>query len=221
MAGLIPRGLMAASRLRGTKAFHPRGVVHDATLVVTGDDRAPAPWLRAPRSYEAVVRLSRGVGLPRPLPDVLGLAIRVLDAHGAGSHQDVLLVTSGDGPVLQHLLLPALRFDTLPYSSVAPYRTPSGLVLLGARAERPEHYRLGWAALGGRLRPFGDLRLGARQADAENALRFSVANCGGGLEPATWINRIRPAAYRGSQDGWSGAAPEALTDRRASSPPTN
>ena len=37
-------------------------------------------------------------------------------------------------------------------------------------------------------------------------------NSGGGLEPATWVNRIRPAAYASSQEGWEGASAEALTE---------
>ena len=212
LAELIARPFGAAARARGSKAFHPRGVVHDATVTVDGTAGAPAPWLRQSASYDAIVRFSRGIGLPHPLPDVLGIAVRILGAHGEGRDQDLLLVTSGNGPVIHHLLLPARSYTGLPYSSLAPYSTEHGHVLLGARAESAGRFELGWAPLGGRLQPFGSLAVGARRDDADNALRFSVMNSGGGLEPSTWVNRIRPAAYASSQEGWAGAPAEALTE---------
>lgn len=213
LAETLARSLGALARARGSKAVHPRGVVYAASVVIDGTADAPAPWLRDRATHTAVVRFSRGGGLPHPLPDVLGLAVRVPDAHGEGRHQDLLLVTSGDGPVIHHLLVPAWSYTGFPYSSLAPYRSQRGLVLIGARPEGKDRYSLGWAPLRGRLRRFGALEIGARRPDADNALRFSVMNCGGGLEPATWVNRIRPAAYARSQQGWRGAPATALTER--------
>ena len=56
------------------------------------------------------MRFSRGAGLPEPLPDILGVAVRVLDSHGPGGHQDFLLATSSGLPVAHHALLPATTF---------------------------------------------------------------------------------------------------------------
>src|SRR3954471_13894264 len=91
--------LLAAVR-RG-KAVHPQGEVYRARLAVHGAAAAPpaSTLLTEPREHDAVVRLSRSIGVPRPLPDLLGLSLRVLDAYGPGAHQDVLMVSSVDRPV--------------------------------------------------------------------------------------------------------------------------
>ena len=71
----------------------------------------------------AVVRLSRGAGPPAPLPDLLGLAIRLPSAGSAPV--DLLLTTTGRGPLGR--LLPALRRDTAAvHSSIMGYRSDAG-----------------------------------------------------------------------------------------------
>jgi hypothetical protein len=155
-----------------------------------------------PGEHAAIVRLSRGVGLPRPLPDVLGLAVRLVDAHGPSRHQDFLLVTSLDAPVLHHLILPGpLGPYGQSYSSVLPYRVGERLRLVGALPRRPD-FDLATAPLAGRWTPFGRLRLGERlsQAAAE-ALRFNPWHTGGGIRPAGPLQAIRGPAYKGSQQG--------------------
>src|SRR5215207_11185336 len=101
--------LAAGSVLRRGKIVHPHGLVFDARLTVRGVPAAPraAQLLSRPAEHRALVRFSRSLGLPRPLPDLLGMSIRVVDAYGDGRHQDLLLVTSADRPVVHHLFLPA------------------------------------------------------------------------------------------------------------------
>ena len=53
------------------------------------------PWLDAAATDPAVVRMSRGAGLPAPLPDLLGLAIRL---PGGAEPVDLLLSTTGRRP---------------------------------------------------------------------------------------------------------------------------
>lgn len=227
-------GFWLASRLRGTKVFHPRGVVHEATVMMAGRGGAATGvgLFDQPGTYEALIRFSRGAGLPRSLPDVLGMAIRLLDAHGRGRHQDFLLVTSGDGPLVQHLLLPARSFESLPYSSVLPYSGGGRTWLVGARRRRgaPSSrngdefadllelsssggpaFELCIARLGRRLRPVGDITLGRRLEASANAIRFDPFNSGGGLQPVTILNRLRAYAYPASQRGWQGAPPATLS----------
>ena len=155
-----------------------------------------------PGEHRAIVRLSRGVGLPKPLPDVLGLAVRILDAHGPRRHQDFLVVTSLDAPLLHHLILPGpLGPYGQSYSSVLPYRVGGQLRLVGALPRRPD-FELATAALRGRWEPFGRLRLGERLSrEASDALRFNVWNTGGGIRPTGPFQAIRDPAYRGSQAG--------------------
>jgi hypothetical protein len=230
-------GFGLASRVRGSKAFHPAGVVHEAVVEITGTGAAPAgvEILATPARHQALIRFSRGAGLRAPLPDVMGLALRLPDVHGPGRHQDLLLVTSGDGLVVHHLLLPAPGFLSLPYSSLLPYRAADGgLFVVGAtvrQRRRPAPgtdeydalaaaaatgrpaFDLAVAPLRGRLRPVGTITLGRRLNAEANALRFNPFNTGGGLQPSGFLHRLRDAAYPGSQAGWDGAPAEALSAR--------
>src|SRR4051794_32427081 len=102
LAGLV---LGALARLRRGKPMHPRGAVFSALLERHGNEAANpvgVPWLDLPATEAAVVRLSRGAGLPAPLPDLLGLAIRI---PAARAPIDLLLSTTGRGPLAR--LLPA------------------------------------------------------------------------------------------------------------------
>jgi hypothetical protein len=197
--GVTARFWRAVSRLRGGRSLHPDGDAYEATLSVTGGDHG-APLLDVPGEHRAIARLSRGVGLPKPLPDVLGLAVRVLDAHGPRRHQDFLIVTSVDVPFLHHLILPGpLGPYGQSYSSVLPYRIGERLRLVGALPRRPD-FDLATAPLNGRWVPFGRLRLGERLSqEASFALRFNPWNAGGGIRPTGPFQGIRDPAYRGSQ----------------------
>jgi hypothetical protein len=217
----------ALSLVRGTKSFHPRGLVFDATLTVDGTFDAPsAPLLSQPGTHPALVRFSRSAGLPHPLPDVMGVAIRLLNVHGVGRHQDFLFVTSVDRPVLHHLLVPVRDAQSQVYSSLAPYRIDDELVLLGLEPQdssprgdgRSLEDRLATAAetgeltfsfsvsgIGGRFEPIGELAIGRLLPGGLDDQPFNVWNTGGGIEPATWVNRVRQRAYQQSQRGWSDA----------------
>jgi hypothetical protein len=172
----------------------------------------------------AIMRFSRSLGLPRPLPDLLGVSLRVIDAYGVDRHQDVLMVSSVDRPVLHHGFVPASDVQQRPYSSSLPYRAGSQTFLLGVVPDRAsprpegrdEFDRLGRAAAGGRLvfglavapvngrfRMIGTLHVGERLPDSLDALRFSPFNCGGGLEPVGLLNRLRDYAYPLSQAAWA------------------
>ena len=225
-AGAIIGGALAAlAAIRGGKAFHPHGAVYEARVTITGSAAAPqaAELLARPGEHRAIARFSRAVGVPRPLPDLLGLSLRIPDAHGRGSHQDFLLVTSADHPVLHHLFLPALDVQQRPYSSALPYRAGDDLFLVGAvpRRDSPrprggdEFDRLDAAAstgrlafdlavapVGGRFRPIGVVSIGRPLDRALDALRFNPWNTGNGIEPAGWLNGSRDRAYRLSQRAW-------------------
>src|SRR3954447_3771270 len=82
------------SAVRRARVFHPDGAAFSATLDVRGNraERWGVRLLDEEARHRSLVRLSRGIGVPEPLPDILGLAVRVLDAHGPDQHQDLLLV---------------------------------------------------------------------------------------------------------------------------------
>jgi len=238
-AGLIVGGTLAGvAKLRGGKAVHPHGISYTARLALDGALAAPrgSTLLSTRAEHPAIVRFSRSVGLPRPLPDLLGMSIRVVDAYGAGQHQDFLLVTSMDLPVLHHLFLPAGDVQQRPYSSSLPYRAGDRSFIIGARpvpdSPRPdgedEFDRLERAARTGRLRfelviasafgrfvRVGALHVEARLPAALDALRYSPFNTGGGLTPVGALNRLRDYAYPLSQRAWGSSGGRADAQRHA------
>lgn len=201
------------SRARGKRAFHPHGVGFHAALEPLGQGSGAEAL---DRPGEAVVRLSRSLGLPEWAPDPCGLGLRVLNAHGQDRHQDLLLASSGRGALGRHLLLPSRGFADRPYSSILPYRVRGQLVVVGARAltEGPGpllldsrardltdlRFELALAPLGGTWRAVATLSLLGRLPDAEiEGLALDPGNTGGGLELAGLLNRLRVPSYRGSQ----------------------
>ncbi|HEX8068112.1 MAG TPA: hypothetical protein VF520_16460 [Thermoleophilaceae bacterium] len=215
----------ALSRLRGARIFHPEGVGYSGVLRVERSQPgyAGTPLLGRPGEHRALFRLSRAVGLPEPLPDVLGLAVRLVDVHGQGRHQDFLLVTSADGPLLHHLLLPGLGgFFGQSFSSLLLYRFAGKLRLVGATAADGPHsgrdrgtlaeveraaergelaFDLAVAPVLGRWATIGALRAGERLPDTETEqLAFTPWNTGGGIRPVGPLMGLRRAAYRGSQE---------------------
>jgi hypothetical protein len=151
-----------------------------------------------------LVRLSRGLGLRPPLPDVFGLALRLPDVYGPRRHQDFLLASSGEGAFGRRLLRPTFGARTGMYSSLLPYNVGRRRLLVGARPapESADVFDLLVAPPSGRWRLAARLTLGSRLEDAvARELRFDPWNSGGGLIPAGVVNRLRGPAYRGSRRG--------------------
>ena len=210
---LVGRALGALARLRGGKPMHPRGAVFSAVLQRHGNgggNPVGVQWLDDPAAEAAVVRLSRGAGLPAPLPDVLGLAIRLRSDRGTPI--DLLLSTTGRGPLTR--LLPAPRRDTAAvYSSIMGYRSDAGTLRIAALPEadgvpsEPEplaeevarvglSFTLAVARGRGPWVPFGRLALGRPVEPLDPGVRFdAVLNHPPGLSPDGPIARFRAPAY--------------------------
>jgi hypothetical protein len=225
VSGLTSAVFAALSAARRKRIFHPHGLGYRANLTIEVglSGYEDVPLLAEPGTHEAIVRCSRGAGLPESLPDILGLAVRLPDLHGPGAHQDFLLASSGEGLPLHLLLLPAPGgFFGQSYSSVLPYWVGGVLRMVGAVPVRPpapadgtdleqldeaasDHqarFHLAVAGLGGRWQQFGTLSLLERLGEADTeALRFNPWNTGGGFRPAGPLMGLRDPAYRGSQWG--------------------
>jgi hypothetical protein len=229
LAKPVGAAFRALSRLRGARSLHPDGVVFEGHVEIDRpprDVRDRIELFDRPGPQQAIVRLSRGVGLPHRLPDVHGIAIRLPDAYGAGRHQDLLLATSLRGPLLHHLLMPSPNFFALPYSTVLFYdvgdaarvfechalTTPIDAndpfdQLLGTLARREVRFELSLASLFGTPEPIGHITLGKQVPDtAAAAIRFNPWNTGGRLRPTGPFMGLRDSAYRESQRGWVGNA---------------
>jgi hypothetical protein len=199
----LPRAVTASAlalgtAVRGARVFHPRGAARTGTVVTDGGGSWGARLLDEAGRHDVVVRVSRGVGLPEPLPDVVGLAVRFPGLGRGGGPLDLLVNTSGGPPGLRHLFLPAPLGRT--YSSVLPYRTGSGrTVMLGARGDG-DGWELLAAPLTGGWTRWGRLTLGAALPDAESEeLRFLPTVGADDLQPVALFRAVRDLSYRESQ----------------------
>lgn len=174
----VERVSSGIAHLRHARALHPRGTVAAATLTVTDPASALGRTLGT-GSRPAVVRLSRGLGLPRPLPDVNGVAVR-MEADG---HR-VDLLFSGGARVLSTLL---------------PYRAPGGRVLLGLRRQAGG-FTVGEHVGRGRWSAVGTLRLDGMGSD-DAAPYDPYLHHHPDLVPVRFLAGVREAAYRGSRRG--------------------
>lgn len=201
-----------ASRLRGERAVHARGRTFHGRVHVPGGAATGAALLDEQGSYDAVVRFSRSVGLPPALPDVFGLAVRLLDAAGPGAHVDLLLDSTRPAPVLRRLPWPGLHVTAPVYGSLLPYAVGGRHRLLGARAvpgtprvraldDLPERLEMAlllatphgpWREVG-RLTTTGEL-----PAPEGRRTQFTPAAAGRGIGPAGPLQEWRQRAYPAS-----------------------
>lgn len=191
--------LLSAARQR-TKPLHPAGTVLTARLHRHGvRPTTGVAWLDEPGTEDAIVRVSRALGLPTWLPDVHGLAIRVRVGDDWG---DVLLADTGwRGPT--RFLLRAGRHARGPMTTLLPYRSPSGPLVLGARSTGADAYELCCAVGVGAWRPFATLVLDVTgDLQDDEGLRFDpLLHELPGLPAYDWVRRLREPAYATARAG--------------------
>lgn len=196
-------GLLAA--VRGRRALHPRGVTFRGSAWAVS---APGALLTGGQACEVVARFSRGLGLPAPLPDVHGLALRFVDVHGPGRHQDLLFATTGLGP-LERLPAPTTEFGTDRYSTVLPYRLAGDPVLLRAavpggrrtldRLESGETLEVGVSTQARGAERTDAVRILLTAPVDGGGVRFDPRHTGPDAVPMGILNALRAPAYAASQ----------------------
>src|SRR5215207_894010 len=191
----------AVSRLRATaKPLHPYGRLLRATVHRNGlEEPLGVPWIDQGGTSQAQVRLSRAIGLPDNVPDIHGLALRL--PLETGGHADLLFATTGLGMVSRIVLLPGMGPESHAYSTLLPYRTPTGPLLLAAKPNDDDAnvFTLSCARPGGSWRPFAYVEI-AQQAQDEDTGNASVsfdpvANQLPGLAQYDWARRLRAGSY--------------------------
>ena len=152
-------GLLA--RARRTKPLHPRGQVGTAVLDVTTP--APGlgvPLLAVPGRHDCLVRWSRSAGVPSPLPDVEGLALRVED-RGDGHPADLLFAGAGEGRWTRYAVLLRGPHRHGPMSTLLPVVGSAGSLMFLVEPEDdedpPVRWRLAVASAGGAWQAVGTL----------------------------------------------------------------
>jgi hypothetical protein len=228
LGSLLAAAFRLLALVRGRRALHPVGLGYRARLEVGPEARRfPGTRLLVPGAgYPALVRFSRGAGLPEPLPDALGVAVRLPDAYGPDRPQDLLVTSSADLPLARRLLYPARSFLHPSFSSALPYRV-GGRRVVALLAPRPAPGGAAWPRTGraladlaaaaatgalayelrlagslGRSRTVGVLTIGAPlDPAATERLRFNPFAAGEGIRPVGRLNRLRRPSYQGSQAG--------------------
>lgn len=192
--GLLSSGVLALGAARDrTKPLHPEGQLRRATVTRTGGSaRTGVAWLDEPGTDDALVRVSRGVGLPSVLPDVHGLAIRIRPAAAAA---DLLLASTGMGRLTRFVLAPTWHGTSHPLTTLLPYRSPRGALVIAARPETEQRLELLWAGAIGPWVPFGVLELGEPLGDDIRISFDPIVNVLPGLRQYRWVKQLREPAY--------------------------
>lgn len=237
LGGRVLRALFAGILLlRRPRPIHVRGRMLDGHITwLSGAETSGIAWVDdAPSAPVAVVaRLSRSVGLPWVLPDVIGLALRI-DARDGPA--DIELASTGRGVPGRFVLAVHRSASPAWFGTLFPYRSTRGPVLLSARqvsdGTLPARGDLLDAVLtrgGWRLRlyhatptglwhPFADVSLRMRAGLDDDpgpdgaapdgaGLRFdSVRNALPGAGTYPWVRSLRQPSYRLVQ-GTDGVTP--------------
>jgi hypothetical protein len=193
------------ARLLGDRPIHPDGAAFTAELIVETPRLRRARLFAKPGRHDAFVRLSRGFGLPEPLPDLMSLAIKVPGAYGPGRDQDLLLTAAGDRPVLRHVFAWGGTHADRTYSTVLPFSVGGTTMLLGATPdEDATTFALRAATPLGPWHQIARVELRERLSqEEEDALAFNSDTTGGGIRPVGLVNRVRAAAYDAAAAGRS------------------
>ncbi|MDZ5622428.1 hypothetical protein SFC88_16410 [Nocardioides sp. HM23] len=191
------------------KPLHPEGDVVTGRLVRTGgDEPAGVPWLDSPGDDEVLVRFSRAIGLPRALPDIHGIAVRI---PVEDRFADLLLASTGLGRFTRFVLTAGFDVGRRPLTTLLPYRGPYGPVLVAARAAADPvdlsdpvdpalSFDLLWSRGLGEWVPFARLTV-SDAAGPDPAISFDpVRNPLPGLEFYGWVQRLREPAYHAARD---------------------
>ena len=218
VAPILPTVFRIASGLRGARVFHPRGAVFEATWIPVHEIAALRDTPLGQRPRPALLRLSHGIGLPAGAPDILGLAVKIPDAHGEDRDQDFLFATSARGVVGRHLVIARRWLTGGVFSTVLPYDVAGfGRAAIVARAPigvPATTYAEALEPTGSRVPTF-EIRLGNANGPSiaivvaghriphriGEGLRFDPWHTGAEFTPIGWLNRVRRPTYAASQDG--------------------
>lgn len=194
--------LAATFRLAGAlrpsdKPLHPRGRLMPATLRRRGlDPSTGVDWIDLPGTDQVVVRGSRAMGLPANVPDIHGLAIRV--PLGPDHVGDLLFATTGTGAVTRYTLTLARSPQQRAQTTLMPYRSPTGPLLLAAVPRGRDRFDIACASPRGRWRTFAELEVDPAPLlpEPDPTISFDpVLNQVPRLEPYEWVRRLREGSY--------------------------
>ena len=116
-----------------------------------------------------------------------------------GSPGDLLLATTGWGRLTRFVLTASRTTYGRPMTTLLPYRTSVGPILLGARSEHRGVVQLACAIGGGAWRSFADLAISREDASDPTISFDPVVNQVTGLDQYPAVIRLREPAYRSAR----------------------
>lgn len=219
VGGRALRGLFAVVlQMRRPRPIHVRGRNLEGELTWLGNPvKAGIAWIDAHEGpLPVVARLSRSVGLPAPLPDVIGLALRF---DTGGRPADLELASTGFGVPGRFVLLAHRAPSSARLGTLLPYRSSLGPLLICARTIEPEslpsggseldealtvrpwRLRLYFAHGAGKWHPFAELSLRLTVPVPADERRFdAVRNPLPGAETYEWTRLLREPSYHLAQE---------------------
>lgn len=214
---LLAQFFVALTRVRHPRPIHPHGVALAGEMRWLGASASGISWIDEPPAGAVAVRarLSRSIGVPAPLPDVIGLALR---AEGSAGPVDIAFASTGRARFSRFALLPRRSPSAAWSSTILPYRGSRGPVLLAVRPLGPDdlpsdpegiarrlrttpwRLRVYAARPSGRWHPFADLTLRAEEDALDTDRRIDVGrHTPPGATIAPWISALRDPSYRSVQ----------------------
>ena len=204
--GALPGAVLGATfgavaKVRRTKPLHPFGRVARGSFVVT--DPAPelgVPLLESPGTHPCRVRWSRAAGLPSPLPDVEGLAIRFEEPRA-----DLLFASTGTSAVGRFFLAPRAPGSHGAQTTLLPVASRAGALVFRVTPvdrdeEPPRRYTLSVACGGGDWRDVGRLEVPA-WGDDEPTRFDPVTHQLPGTEQYPVVRMLREPSYLFARKG--------------------
>jgi hypothetical protein len=208
---------VALTRVRHPRPIHPHGVALVGEMRWLSASASGISWIDEPPAGPVPVRarLSRSIGVPAPLPDVIGLALRV---DGSAGPVDLTFASTGRARFSRFALLPHRSPSAAWSSTILPYRGSRGPVLLAVQPLGPKdlpsdpegiaetlrttpwRLRVHAARPAGRWHPFAELMLRAEEGSLDTDRRVDVGrHTPPGATVAPWIAALRDPSYRSVQ----------------------
>ena len=133
VSDIVAWPLQLGSAVRHRRVFHPLGVLAEGRV-----ERVAPPGEGLPiESTDVVARVSKAIGVPGGLPDLIGLAWRMPPRESATTPWDVLMVSAGSGVLTRFALRPTTSFPGTMLSTLMPMRRADGWWWLAAEMTTP------------------------------------------------------------------------------------
>ncbi|MCT7661725.1 phosphodiesterase [Mycobacterium deserti] len=201
------------SAIRQRRLFHPAGV-----LAVGRFERVAAQGVGLPmESCDVVGRISKAIGMPGTVPDLVGVAWRMPPQFRSGTPWDVLLAST----VGRLVLRPVTSWSGVAVSSLMPLRykgdiwwvrgrlttdiSEPGLSLDTIRNHIDSHaveFDIEQASGTGGFEPLGRLSFHHLDPSSDDIAFDPTVNCDPAVQLApNWLSEFRRSAYRRSREG--------------------